>query len=134
MSSIDQKTNIKTLLALNNAAITSDATTVGNEIDTAGFESATFNIQLGVRTDGTYTPAITECDTSGGTFTAVADADLIGTEAEAVLNASNTVSRIGYVGHKRYIKLSIVSASTSSGVAAASAIIILGHPRYAPVA
>jgi hypothetical protein len=37
MASVDLKTNIDEKLALNNAAITSDTTTVGNEIDTAGF-------------------------------------------------------------------------------------------------
>lgn len=134
MASIDLKTNIDEILALDNAAITSDTTTVGNEIDTNGFESVTFIAQAGVVTDGTYTPEITECDTSGGSFTAVADDFLIGTEADAALTASNTVSRIGYVGKKRYVKFSFVSTSTSSGVAAASAIAILGSPRHAAVA
>jgi hypothetical protein len=134
MASVDLKTNIDEKLALNNAAITSDTTTVGNEIDTAGFESVTFIAQLGVVTDGTYTPSITECDTSGGTFTAVVDADLIGTEAAAALTATNTVSRIGYIGKKRYVKFSFVSTGTSSGVAAASAVAVLGSPRHAPVA
>lgn len=134
MASIDLKTNIDEKLALDNAAITTDTTTVGNEIDTQGFESVTFITQVGVVTDGTYTPAITECDTSGGTFTAVSDTFLIGTEADAALTASNTVSRIGYVGKKRYVKLSLVSSATKSGVAAASAIAVLGSPRHAPVA
>jgi hypothetical protein len=134
MASIDLKTNIGDNLALNNTAITSDTTTVGNEIDTAGFESVTFIAQVGVVTDGTYTPSITESDTSGGTFTAVATDFLIGTEAAAALTASNTTSMIGCVGKKRYVKFSIVSTATTSGVAAASALAILGSPRHAPVA
>ena len=134
MASIDLKTNIDERLALNNAAITSDTTTVGNVIDTAGYESLTFIFQVGVVTDGTYTPYITECDTTGGTYTAVDDDFLIGTEAAAALTVTNTSSRIGYVGKKQFVKCSFVSTATSSGVAAASAIAILGSPRHAPVA
>lgn len=134
MSSVDLKTKINDVIALNSASITSDTTTVGNEIDTAGYESITFIPSVGTVTDGTYTPSITECDTSGGTFTAVADADLIGTESDAALSASNTSARIGYVGKKRYVKFSVVSASTTSGTTGATCMAVLGSPKHAPVA
>lgn len=134
MASVDLKNNINDLVALNSATISTSTTTVGNVIDTAGFESVTFIPSIGTRTDGTYTPLITECDTSGGSYTAVDDADLIGTEAEAVLNASNTSSRIGYVGKKQFVKFSFVSATVTSGTTGATCIAILGSARHNPVA
>ena len=134
MASVDLKTNISSSVALNSATISSDTTTVGNVIDTAGYESVTFLASLGTVTDGTYTPYITECATTGGSYTAVADADLIGTEAAAALTASNTSSEIGYVGKLQFVKFSFVSTSTSSGSTGCSALAVLGSPRHAPVA
>lgn len=134
MASVDLKSNINDVVALNSATISTDTTTTGNAIDTSGYESVTFIPSIGTRTDGTYTPLITECDTSGGSYTAVADADLIGTEAAAALNASNTSSRIGYVGHKQFVKFSFVSASTSSGSTGCTCIAVLGSARNNPVA
>ena len=133
MASVDLKTNIDSSVALNSATISSDTTTVGNVIDTAGFDSVTFIASIGTRTDGTYTPVITESATSGGSYTAVDDADLIGTEAAAALTASNTSSIIGYVGKKQFVKFSFASTSTSSGSTGCTAIAVLGSPKHAPV-
>lgn len=127
MAGFDEKTKILQKIALNIQAIISDTTTAGTEIDTQTFEALTFIIQAGTLSDGTYTPLIQHSDTSGSGYTDVADADLIGTEAGAALDTSNTTSRIGYVGKKRYVKLSVVSASTSSG-GTLGALAILGRP------
>lgn len=132
----DDKNNLKISNALNPQAITSDTTTAGAIIDTANFDSLTFAITSGTLTDGTYTVLI-EDDTASnmGTAAAVADAYLIGTEALASFAASedNTTKKIGYIGNKRYVRLSIVSASTSSG-GLMSAVAIQGCPAEAPVA
>jgi hypothetical protein len=119
-------------IAINFAAITTNTTTTGGAISTAGFNGG-INIDfiLGVRTDGTYTPLITESDTSGGSYTAVADEFLVkqdtssstAPEAQAVLTASNTNSKIGYVGTKPFIKAAIISTSVTSGVATAGALV-----------
>lgn len=131
--SFDSKNNIKAVVALNIQAISSDTTTAGSSIDLTGFNSATFAIQSGTLTDGTYTPVISDSD-DGSTFTAVADDFLIGTEAEAAFAATddNAIKTIGYVGGKQYVKLSIVSASTSSG-GTIGAQALLGHSSHAPV-
>lgn len=129
MASVDLKNNIQQLVGFNIQAISSDTTTNGAEIDTQGFESATFILQAGTLSDGTYTPLIEESDVSGSGYTAVADADLIGTEADAAVDASNEISRIGYIGKKRYVRLSVVSTSTSSG-GTVGAVAILGSARH----
>jgi len=105
-------------VAFNTQAISTDTTTNGEIIDLQGFDSATFIIQSGSLTDGTYTPLVHEGNESDlSDAAAVADADLIGTEAGAAFAATddNKAKRLGYVGGKRYIRLSIVSASTSTG-------------------
>lgn len=133
MSNIDQKNNIKILNALNIATISNNTTTAGVEIDTQGFESVTFEIITGTRTDGTVTPLIQESDTSGSYSGSVDDANLVGLESSAALSAANSRSTIGYVGYKRYVKLSLVSTSVTSGLTAGASV-ILGNPKTSPVA
>lgn len=119
-------------VAKNFAAISTSTTTNGNVIDTLGYEGLEFILQSGSYTDGTYTPLIEESDNSDmSSSNAVADEDLVGTEAAAAVSAANSVKRVGYVGHKRYVRLSIVSAGVSTG-ATIGAIAVLGHPAVAP--
>lgn len=121
--------------ALDTQAITSDTTTNGDIIDTAEYGSLLFVIQSGTLTDGTYTVLIHEGDESNlSDASAVDDADLTNTEASASFASTddNTVTKIGYVGSKRYVRLSLVSASTSSG-GTLGAIAIQGSPITAPV-
>lgn len=132
---LDQKSDLKTYVALTpRAAIATDTTTVGAIIDRKGFESVTFSIISGVLTDGAYAVLIEEGDAANlSDAAAVADADLIGTEALAGFAATDdaTAKTIGYIGVKRYVRLSIVSTSTSTGgFLAATA--ILGNPHNAP--
>lgn len=94
MSAYDLANNIKVVFATTSA------------IDTAGFESVTVAASEAV--------TLTECDTSAGNFTAVADADLIKTAIE---------NQVGYRGHKQFIK-----------VTPAGAAVILGNPRHKAVA
>lgn len=139
MASKDMESETKELVAFNSQSITTNTTTVGNEIDTAGYESVTFFNSLGDWTDGTFTPALTESATSGGSFTAVADADLLpdgtGQEATAVLgSADNAITKLGYRGGLQFVKMTFVSAGTSSGSAGVHSIVALQNPAHAPVA
>ena len=115
---------IKKEIALNAATIATDTTTVGNAIGTKGYDGGVnFSIFSGAYTDGTYTPILTECATEGGSYTAVADIDLVkddetsstGAEAQAVITSANAVFKLGYKGILPFVKLTIVSTSTSSG-------------------
>lgn len=133
----DMKNNIKVSNALNIQAIATNTTTAGAIIDTKGFDSLTLVFQTGTITDGDYTLLIEEGNSATlADAAAVADADLLGTEAGASFSADtddNKVSKIGYRGGKRYVRLSVVSTSvTTGGTVGATA--IQGHPQFAPVA
>jgi hypothetical protein len=131
MASYDQKTSLKAVKALNIASIATNTTTVGPSIDTTGFESVTLFVELGARTDGTFLPVVQGSD-DNSTFADVTDGFLIGTEAEASLNTANTIKSIGYVGKRRYVRLSIVSSGVTSG-ATVSATAILADAVKRPV-
>ena len=136
MATRDLHNNVEPKVGLNTTAVSSDTATAGAIIDTAGFESLEFVIQSGTLTDGTYTPSLTEGDASdlsdGAT---VAAGDMIGTVAAATFAATddNAVKRIGYKGSKRYVRLTVTSAGTTSG-GTVGAVAILGHPHSAPTA
>jgi len=117
-------------------AISTDTTTTGAIIDTADFDSGVmFTLICSAYTDGTYTPLIEEGDAANlSDASAVADANLVGTEAGAALSAASAeganLNTIGVVGTKRYIRLSIVSTSTSSGATVGA--IFHGCPEILP--
>lgn len=129
----DGHSRMKSLLALDVAAITSDTTTDGNSIDTVDFESLEFTLFTGAFTDGAYDVQLEESDTGafGGEENVVVADDLIGTPTQ--LAAANALTRIGYIGKKQFCRLSVVSASTTSG-ATLGAVATLGRPRTMPVA
>ena len=85
---------------------------VGAVIDRQGSEGLELIFQVGAYTDGSVTPLIEDSD-DNVTYTAVADANLTNTEASAALTAAG-VSSIGYVGWKRYVKASAVTAAGST--------------------
>ncbi len=130
MRDIYNRTNVK--VAVDNATIASDTTTVGNIIDRKGAESLMFVMIAGTITDGAYLPLVEHGDDSGlSDAAAVPDAQLIGTEAEAAfaLADDDETHKIGYVGDKRYVRLSIVSSATTTGVDAFGAVAVEGAKR-----
>lgn len=130
-------TSLETVAALTPRTIATDTTTAGSIVDRQGFEAVEFVIAAGTLTDGAYAVLIEEGDAANlSDAAAVADADLIGTEADIAyaLTEDNEVHKIGYKGSKRYVRLSIVSTSTSSG-GVLGAVALLGRPyRSATVA
>jgi len=112
---------------------------VGAIIDTSGFGSLTYVIQTGTLTDAdaTYAVLLEESDAADMTgATAVADAALLGTEAAAGFTFANdgVVRKLGYVGSRRYTRLTITPTGADSGNSPISAVALLGHPASAPVA
>ena len=85
---------------------------VGAVIDRQGSEGLEIIYQVGAYTDGSVTPLIEDSD-DNVTYTAVADANLTNTEASAALSAAG-VSSIGYVGFKRYVRATAVTAAGST--------------------
>lgn len=104
-------------------------------IDRRGYRSVEFVFGRGVSAAATdtVTPVILEGDATGGSFTSVADADLLGTEAGALmLGSGGAAKRIGYVGAKRYLKCKVFGVGTATALVDAKA--ILGDPNIAPIA
>lgn len=95
------------------------------------FRVATVIVHAGTVTDGTHTIEVQESD-DDSTWSAVADADLQGTEP--AISASNTgpVFEIGYTGAKQFLRVSVTTASATSG-ATFGALVQLGQPSSAPV-
>ena len=77
--------------------------------------------------DATFTVLLEESDASGSGFAAVADADLLGTEALAgfQFDDDNECRKLGYIGSKRYTRLTITLVNNASA-ALLSAICVLG--------
>lgn len=117
-------------------------TTTGEEVDALGWEEVFVVIHTGTITDGTHTFSMTECDTSGGSFTAVDAADIIpsstgsganGAVLDTTAGHDNAVVVFGYRGSLRYLKVvCTVSGSPSTG-GVYSAAILGTKTRRAPV-
>lgn len=107
------------------------ATNTSAAIDLTGFDGATVVINGGaIVSAGNFTPKLQECATSGGTYTDVAAADLIGA-FPAVLLAS-TVAKVGYKGGKQFLK-TVLTLNSGTSIAA-SVEIIKGWPKSSPAA
>ena len=108
----------------------------GAVVDRRGYDSVEAVLSYGAitATAATFTVTILEGDATGS-MTSVADADLLGTEANAGLAAAtrtdgsteNVVKRIGYIGNKRYVQAKIVSTTTAGTPVAASFILSNAH-------
>jgi hypothetical protein len=118
------------------AATTDNTPYVSQVIDTSGFEGFMFAINAGslADADATFTTLIEHGDAANlSDAAAVADAQLTGTEAGASLTFAddNAVKKIGYVGSKRYVRLTVTPANNTGNVFL-SAVAILGHSRFNP--
>lgn len=117
---------------------TDDTPLVGTIIDRQGYDSLTYAIQTGTLADAaaTWMVLLEESDASDMSgAAAVADADLIGTEALASFTQAGDGKclKLGYRGAMRYTRLTI-TPSGNAGNAPISAMAILGHPHLAPTA
>jgi len=102
-------------------------------IDRKGYGSIEFVYHSGASTSGadTILPIVYEADATGDSFTSVAAADLLGTEATLTLSAAGQINKVGYKGVKRYVKLRLYGVGTATAVVAATA--VLSTPEAAPV-
>jgi hypothetical protein len=118
------------------AAITDNTPFVSQIIDLAGFDSAMFVINAGslADADATFTALVEHGDAANlADAAAVPDSNLTGTEAAASLTFAddNAVKKIGYVGSKRYVRLTITPAN-NAGNAFISAVALLSGARFVP--
>lgn len=143
MASRDLHHNISALRSISPIAVGTTGTgQTGKIIDTAGYQGVEIILDYGTvtATNATITPTIKEGAVTG-TMTSVADADLLGLEANAGIAAAatrtsgvskNVTKRIGYIGSKRYIQVNVKSTVTAGPPVAAT--VILSKPINAPLA
>ncbi len=134
----DLMNNIDVKRVLSPVSVADNTAQVGQIIDRRGYDSLTYVIAAGsiADADATFTVLLEESDDSGMSGSnAVADADLLGTEALAgfQFDDDNETRKLGYVGAKRYTRLTITPVSNASA-ALLSAVAVLGHPALAPTA
>jgi hypothetical protein len=140
MSSRDLHNNIHPLVGIAPVAARIDNTPVVSAIvDTAGFGSCEFVIITGANTDTNATFAVLVEDGDNSSLSdnaAVADAFLLGTEALAGFTFAddNETRKIGYVGGKRYVRVTITPSGNDAGNIFLAGMWLLGHPSKAPTA
>jgi hypothetical protein len=132
----DMHNNISVLHAITPAAVGTTGIAGGKlsgALDRRGFETVEFIYSSGASATvaDTITPVVYEGDTTNGSFTSVAAADLLGTEAALTLTVAKT-GRVGYIGNKRYLKIRLFGTGTATAVVAATA--VLGAPAIRPQA
>lgn len=97
----------------------------GDWIDMQGWQSVTFSVGTGTVTDaGTasgFSFQVEEGDdTTDAGATAVADADLVGTEAALTVTSDTDddkmIGSIGYIGSKRYVRMTAVGTTGTNAV------------------
>lgn len=120
------------------ATVTDDTAVVSGIVDRQGHDSLTFLIASGTLADAdaTFAVLVEEGDAANlSDAAAVADADLIGTEALAGLTFADDAEarKVGYKGAKRYVRCT-VTPSNNTGSAPIAIIPVLGHSAFTPTA
>lgn len=139
----DLANNIQIKRAISPVSVSDTTATVSQIIDLQGYESCVFAINIGsvADADATFTVLLEEGSASDlSDNAAVADADMIsqtvGTAPETAagfqFDSDNQVRKLGYIGSKRYVRLTITPAANASA-ALFSAIAILGDANINPV-
>jgi len=116
---------------------TGDAAVVSQIIDMQGIDSLVFAIATGslADVDATFTVLVEESDDAAmGSANAVADADLLGTEALASFTfaGDDKCYKIGYKGSKRYVTCTITPANNTGSTL--MCVIAITTPKILPTA
>lgn len=118
------------------AAVTDNTPFVSQINDAQGYQSVEFLAILGALADADATFAVLVEDGDQANLSdaaAVDDKFLLGTEAQAGFTYAddNKVFKIGYVGPKRYQRVTITPAN-NTGNAFVAGVWLCGHPLHAP--
>src|SRR5262245_49129568 len=99
--------SIHPLTAIAPVSVADNTPQVSSVIDRQGYDSLSFVILAGslADADATFSILLEESD-NGTSFSAVADADLLGTELLAGFTFAddNETRKLGYIGAKRYLR------------------------------
>ena len=132
----DLMNNIHPVVAIAPVVVTDGTVQKSAAIDVRGYRSVTFVIALGTLADAdaTWAVVVKEGSTSTQTaHTAVADKDLVGTEALAGFTFADDgeTRKIGYVGDQDFISIEIDDAVANTG-AAPMCCIMIAEPYNTP--
>lgn len=117
----DQSENIDFAQSLSPAARTASAN--GTSVSLTNYESATVVFDVGTITDGTHTPSVEYSTDGGSSWTALTNADLVGSLSAL---ASNTIQAVGWTGIATNIRaVTTVAGATTGGVYGAH--VVLGN-------
>lgn len=135
---MDLHNNIHVKAAIAPAVLTDNTAQVSAIIDRQGYESLEFVLAYGTLADADVTVTILVEDGDAANLAdaaAVADTCLLGTEALAgsTFADDGEPRKIGYVGNKRYVRLTATPANNTGNLPIA-ALALLGNPRHAPTA
>lgn len=134
----DLHNSIKVSRGLSPVAAGTDNTAYVSEIiDTADFNATEFLLQIGANTDAdvTFTILVEDGDQSNlSDNAAVADDYLLGTEAGQAFNYGddNETRKIGYIGAKRYVRVTITPANNGAGNIFMAGVWLQAGARVAP--
>jgi hypothetical protein len=134
----DLHNHIEIRRALSPVSVADTTAQVSEIIDRQGFESLEFAIAIGSIADADATFAVKVEDGDNASLTDAAEVDdteLLGTEAAAGFGADDDdkTRKIGYIGNKRYVRLTITPAANASA-AQLAAVAILGNAHIQPTA
>lgn len=123
--------------AISPVSIADNTAAVSQILDMRGQMAACLVIATGsiADADATFAVLLEESDASDMTgATAVADADLIGTEALAgfQFDDDNECRKLGYIGSKRYVRLTVTPSGNDSGNIFIAGVAVLGNARNQP--
>jgi hypothetical protein len=132
----DLHNNIHVARAISPVSVADNTAQVSQIIDRQGYESLEFVIATGsvADADATFVVLVEDGENSGlSDAAAVTDANLLGTELLAgfQFDDDNEVRKIGYIGDKRYVRLTVTPVNNASA-ALVAAVAVLGHPSYTP--
>ncbi len=132
----DLHDNITLRTAIPPVSISTNVGTFSTIVDRQGYESLEFLILSGLITSGTAVFAVAMLHGESPTLAdgaAVDPTQILGTIAGASFTFANPSSqfRLGYVGGKRFVQISITTTNNAAA-ALLAAVAILGHPAKAP--
>lgn len=134
----DIHNHIHPVRAISPVSVADNTAQVSQIIDRQGYNALEFVILTGslADADATFGVLVEHGDAANlSDAAAVADSDLLGTEALAAFTFADDdkTRKIGYRGSKRYVRLT-VTPSANASAALLAAVAILGYAEVAPTA
>ena len=119
------------------AARTDNTAIVSAIIDTANYNACEFVIVTGTNTDANATFAVTVDEGDAANLSdavAVTDSKLVGTLALAgfTFGDDNECRKLGYIGNKRYVRLTVTPSGNDAGNIFISGVAVLSYAASAP--